>query len=115
MLHVLNRLWKDEDGFIISTELILIATILVMGLVVGLSQIASEVNEELGDIAAAIGVLDQSYSFAGISGHHGAVNGSVWLDANDGNLPDGNNCVLACDAGLGDVVGAGENNGSTAP
>jgi len=86
-----------------------------MGLVVGLSQIAAEVNEELGDIAAAIGVLDQSYSYAGLSGHHGAANGSVWLDANDGAIPDGNNCVLACDASLGDVVGAGENNGSTAP
>jgi len=96
MLHVLRKLWRDDDGFIISTELILIATILLMGLVVGLTEIASEVNEELGDVAASIGVLDQSFSFNGISGHHGAVNGSSRLDDNDGEIPDGQNCVLTC-------------------
>ncbi len=113
MLHVLRKLWRDDDGFIISTELILIATILVMGLVVGLSQIAAEVNEELGDVAATIGVLDQSFSFAGISGHHGAVNGSSRIDDNDGFLPDGQNCVLACVTEI-HLSGTTENHGDAA-
>lgn len=30
-MRMLHRIWKDEAGFVVSTELILIATILVIG------------------------------------------------------------------------------------
>ena len=35
-LHMLKRLWNDEGGAIISAELVLVATILVIGMIVGL-------------------------------------------------------------------------------
>ncbi len=43
-------------------ELVLIATVAVLGLVVGLSEVAVAVNTELNDISNAIGALQQSYA-----------------------------------------------------
>ena len=44
MKHVLKQFAHDEAGFIVSAELILIATIAVLGLVVGLSEVAAAIN-----------------------------------------------------------------------
>ena len=60
-----NEFIKDETGVILSAELVLILTIAVIGVVVGLSHVALAVNQELSDIACAIGALNQSYSFTG--------------------------------------------------
>ena len=35
-MKVLTQLWRDDLGFIISAELVLVATILVIGMIVGL-------------------------------------------------------------------------------
>ena len=34
-----RKLWNDEAGFVVSAELVLIATILVLGMIVGLSEV----------------------------------------------------------------------------
>jgi Flp pilus assembly pilin Flp len=62
---MLKRLWTDEGGAILSAELILIMTILVIGLIVGLKTLQDAVVTELADVAQAIGALNQSYSFTG--------------------------------------------------
>ena len=41
------RLWRDEAGFVVSTELVLIATILVIGLITGLVTVRDAVAEEI--------------------------------------------------------------------
>ncbi len=64
----LHQLWKDEAGFVVSTELVLIATILVIGMVVGLATVRNAVVQELGDVALAIGSVNQSYSYTGVTG-----------------------------------------------
>ena len=58
---MLNALLKDESGFIVSMEMVLVATVAVIGLVVGLSEVAVAVNTELNDVSNAIGALQQSY------------------------------------------------------
>jgi Flp pilus assembly pilin Flp len=58
-------LLNDENGFIVSAELILIVTISVLALVVGMSEVAVAVNTELNDISNAFGSLNQSFSFSG--------------------------------------------------
>ncbi len=73
------KLWNDEAGFIVSAELVLIATILVLGMIVGLVSVRDQVVQELGDIALAIGFINQSYSFSGITGHTSSTTGS-WMD-----------------------------------
>jgi hypothetical protein len=63
---MLRKLWSDEAGFVISAELVLVATILVIGLIVGLVAVRNQVVEELVDVGQAIGNLSQSYAFGGI-------------------------------------------------
>ena len=62
---MLNTLFRDEAGAVISAELVLVLTILVIGVIVGLSEVAVAVNTELNDVSNAIGALDQSYFFTG--------------------------------------------------
>ena len=50
---VLTALWKDEAGFIVSAELVLVASIAVLGLIVGLSEVSLNVNNELEDVGSA--------------------------------------------------------------
>lgn len=66
---MLRQLFNDECGAVISAELVLVLTILVIGLVVGLSEVAVAVNTELNDVSNAIGALSQSYFFTGFSGY----------------------------------------------
>jgi len=76
---------KRQAGFIVSAELVLIATILVIGLIVGMVAIRDALTAEMGDVAEAIGALDQSYFFEGINdtGTNTTVAGSTWLDGID--------------------------------
>ncbi len=82
-MRSLRRLWNDEAGFIISSELILVATILVIGLIAGLTTIRDQVVTELADVAGAISDLDQSYSFGNITAHCASTNGSNFVDLVD--------------------------------
>lgn len=65
MLNLLKALRQDEYGVILSTEIVIIGSILVIGLITGLTCLQKSVNEELKDVASAIGALDQSYAFSG--------------------------------------------------
>lgn len=60
-----KRLWGDESGVVVSTDLILVSSILVIGLLVGLTSLRDQIVQELGDTAVAVGNMNQSYSFAG--------------------------------------------------
>jgi hypothetical protein len=82
-MKTLASIWKNEDGFVISTELVLVATLLVMGLVVGMQSVRDSALAELADIAAAVGNLNQSFSYAGVRGHASYVAGSLWIDQSD--------------------------------
>ena len=78
-----RRLWEDDLGFVVSAELILVATILVLGMIVGLVSLRDQVVQELGDVAAAFSQLNQSYSFSGITGHTSTTAGSQFIDFTD--------------------------------
>ncbi len=81
---------KKEAGFIISAELILIATILVIGLIVGMVAIRDATTAEMHDVAEAIGSLDQSYVFYGVqdAAQLSQVAGSAWVDTVDTTAGD---------------------------
>ena len=57
-------LWKDERGFVLSAEMILIATIACIGLIVGMVTYRDAIVQELGDTGAAINAMNQSYAIA---------------------------------------------------
>lgn len=118
-----RNFWNDETGFIISAELVLVATLLVIGMVVGLSEVQHAVVQELNDVADAIGALNQSYFFSGFHGFGGGgfggggfgrggfggggfggfggccvkgwTPGSAFIDVVD--VCDFNQCMLACE------------------
>ncbi len=83
------KFWRDETGFLVSAELVLVATLLVLGLVVGLHAVARAVVGELNDLAGAIEALDQSYGYPGLvlswvgwdgaSGHCRAYGAGSWF------------------------------------
>lgn len=88
---LLKKLWKDEGGFVISSELILIATVLVIGLLVGMVTLRDQVTQELADVADAISELTQSYQYSTIVGHHDSfVTGSFFVDTRDSCDDDAN-------------------------
>jgi Flp pilus assembly pilin Flp len=80
----LAGLWQDEDGFIVSAELVLIATIVVLALVVGLSAVRTSIVSELVDIANAFGHSNQSHSGDGHSYRDSMDSYSVELFAPSG-------------------------------
>jgi Flp pilus assembly pilin Flp len=84
-MRVLRALWKDQAGFIISAELCLVATIVVIGLIVGLVTLRNQVVQELVDVGEAIGSINTSYAFCGLQSAHSSppcawTGGSSWTD-----------------------------------
>jgi hypothetical protein len=79
----MSQLWKDESGFIVSADLVLVSCILVLGMMVGLVSIRDQIVQELGDVGAAFAVLNQSYEWDAITGHTSSVAGSVMIDVTD--------------------------------
>lgn len=77
------KLYADEQGFIVSGELVLVSTIAVLGLVVGLSEVAGNINHELEDIGSAFGSMNQTYQTSGACGHKGSSKGSQYQDKAD--------------------------------
>lgn len=96
MIRLLSRLRQDEAGFIVSAELVIIATILVIGMIVGLAEVSNGVNQELEDVGSAVGSLNQSYYYSGFTGHKAKVRGSCFEDQPD--FCDNENDIT-CDAG----------------
>jgi Flp pilus assembly pilin Flp len=99
---MVRNFFNDENGFVVSAELVLVATLLVIGLIVGMSEIQHAVVQEMNDVAEAIGSLNQSYfytSFVARKNVGGAAKsftrGGQFVDGIDDC--DGNQCTIACD------------------
>jgi hypothetical protein len=90
-MKLIRNIWQDETGVITTTDLILASTILVIGAIVGLTTLRDQVVQELGDMAAAVGALDQGYGFAGATVGGFTVAGSTFVDTSD-----------SCETGLGE-------------
>ena len=83
MPTIAAQLINDEAGFIVSAELVLVATIAVLAMVVGLAEVASGVNQELEDVGSAIGSVNQSFSVQGFQSCKGQSTGSCFSDNAD--------------------------------
>jgi len=90
MTTIITALINDEAGFIVSAELVLVSTIAVLAMVVGLSEVALNVNNELEDVGSAFGSLNQTYHVKGIKGCQGSTSGTEFRDNID-------NCDNTCD------------------
>jgi hypothetical protein len=91
-----SRFWSDQHGFIVSAELVLVGTIAVLSMVVGLSEVAININNELEDVGSAFGKLSQRYCVRGQNGCQAHVDGSEFWDVSDF-------CDGACDIQSGNA------------
>jgi hypothetical protein len=85
-----SKLGAKQGGFVLTTELVLLSTVLVVGLVAGMVTMRDALTAEMEDVAEAIGHLDQTYAFNGIVNGEktAAVEGSVFGDSTDTNAGD---------------------------
>lgn len=83
MSLLINALYRDEAGFIVSAELVLVSTIAVLAMIVGLSEVALNVNNELEDVGSAYGKMSQAYQYYGLEGHNACFSGSSWYEVID--------------------------------
>ena len=82
MRNLLKKLWADDAGALIAAEFLFVATILVIGTVVGLAQLRDAVNVELTELGNAIMALSQGYTLSGqtVNGGSSATDGSQAID-----------------------------------
>lgn len=78
---MLKQLWNDDAGYIISTEMLLIFVILVLGLIAGLANLRMALVNELTESGLALLNLSQSYTIAGLSGCSGSSGASGVTDS----------------------------------
>jgi Flp pilus assembly pilin Flp len=104
---MIRRLWKEEAGAIVSAEIMLIASILVIGVIVGLKSVRDSVVTELADVAQALANVDQSYSYSATSGHHAFTAGGFFADLPDfcdqavaNQAIQESKCVTICNSAL---------------
>ena len=83
MHALITKLYNDEAGFIVSAELVLVATIAVLSMIVGLSEVANGINQELEDVGSAWQCLDQSYCVQSCRGHKAHYSSSAFRDRLD--------------------------------
>ncbi len=84
MRDLLKKLIDDESGIIVSSEIVLVGTILVIGSVVGLSSLSYAVNNELNDVARACDNSCHGYS-SGSTQHNYAMTASKGVPEMVGN------------------------------
>src|SRR5947209_6522034 len=80
MRKLFAKLWKDDCGALISMEFLFVATILVIGVIVGLANVRDAVNTELSELANAILALSEGYTLSGQSGCGAQTDGSQAVD-----------------------------------
>jgi hypothetical protein len=80
---MLLQLFRDERGFVVSSEMVMLATIVVIGMVAGLTTVRDQTIQELADVADAFSEVDQSLSYSGVTSHAASSAGSLFNDLRD--------------------------------
>lgn len=87
MLAGIKRFWKEEQGAVVSAEIMLIATVLVIGVLIGLKSVRDSVVSELADVAQAFSQVNQRFTLSGWNSwgnQHGRNwGGNAWDSGDD--------------------------------
>jgi hypothetical protein len=71
----------------LTSEFLLSATVTVLGLLVGISNVRNSLLYELQEIAAVVGKLNQSYEYTGVSDSNASTEGGLFTDSEDASDP----------------------------
>lgn len=108
-MRMLQRLWNDEAGMVVSSELVFVSSIAAIGMVVGLSAARDGITSELADVGDAVTEFNQGYQVASIQGNGAALAGTQYLDstdfcdAADGVALSDEGCILRALANVNEV------------
>jgi hypothetical protein len=80
---IFKKLWNDEIGAVLSAELMLVSTVMIVGLTAGLVTLRDALARETADMAAAVAQLDQSYVLPGITAHDASTAGTTFNDTDE--------------------------------
>jgi cell division protein FtsX len=80
-LKLLVRLWRDNTGSVLTAEVVMLSTVLIIGIIVGAKSLRDAWVTEWADYAQAIANLDQSYNIPNATAPLGL--GSGFVDARD--------------------------------
>ena len=86
MQVVFRSFLSDDSGFLLSSESVIVGTLLVLGLVVGLTEVRNAVVQELGDYSQAVAWLSQDYEYTSVSSDNIAdlgTSGSLFSDSDE--------------------------------
>lgn len=110
-----QRFWQDQHGLVLSAELIIIVTLVVIGLITGLACLQQAVVAELQDVGWAIQGMNQSYGTSGFRGCRKWFGFSSWTAGSrfiDVRSQGMMGAQPVCDIGVG--VAGGYAGGATA-
>src|SRR5437879_7648671 len=102
MKRLIERLWKHDCCASRRSSDLFVATILVIGIIVGLSSVKNAVNAELTELANAILALSQGYTISGQTGCCASTDGSAAIDTP--GLITGPTCVAPAIPSVIDVT-----------
>lgn len=72
-MRLMQRLWQDEAGAVLSAEMVVLGTVGVLGMTAGISALTDSVNSELSEVGQAFRSFDQSYSVHGYQTSYGGT------------------------------------------
>jgi hypothetical protein len=75
-----KRLWADDRGALIATETLFYSTILIIGIVVGLTGFRAAVVTEFTELGNAVLSLSQGFTISGLTTCCASVDGSQAID-----------------------------------
>ena len=64
VMRCVSHLWRDQLGVVQAAEMVLIATVVLIGVMVGMATWRDGINNEMADVAQALDDFDQSYTVA---------------------------------------------------
>ena len=77
------KIWSDCSGGVLTTELLLVTSVVLTGVATGLRAYADALNAELMDVAASVQEVNQSFSFLGVRSPAAVTAGSDFMDSRD--------------------------------
>jgi len=87
VLMLFRNFWVDDGGFILSSEAVLLGTLVALGMIVGLAEVRNAVVEELGDFSQAVAWLSQDFEWTSVESTNVAgdiqTSGSIFSDSAD--------------------------------
>ena len=81
--NTLTRLVNDNQGIVLSVELVLTAVVALVGLIVTFAAIRDSLTSEISDVAGSVQDMNQSYSYNGVVGSSSTNPGSSFDDELD--------------------------------